>query len=127
MDKEIKKFRKQLEKAERRTKEAEKRALEEQHRREGAEKAARASQPLAIEPYFDAYHSLNLAIQIFTDRSLTTQGDTTNPAGRVYPDEYPNGTNLQQNKRKYGICCPTLPSPPVIYFHLDTRWITFAF
>lgn len=85
MDKEIKKFRKQLEKAKRRTENAEKRVQKEQRRREGAEKAAKASQPLAIELYFNVYHSLNFAIQILTDRFLTTQGDTIDFTGRVYP------------------------------------------
>jgi hypothetical protein len=39
---------------------------------------------LQLEPYLEACHALNLAIKVVTDRSLTTQGDTTNPAGRVY-------------------------------------------
>ncbi|EHA51053.1 hypothetical protein MGG_17220 [Pyricularia oryzae 70-15] len=85
MDEELKKLREQLEEAKRRTEDAEKRIREEQRRREGAEDAARASQPLAIEPYLDACHSLSLAIQVLTDRSLTTQSDTTDPIGRVYP------------------------------------------
>ncbi|KAI7909919.1 hypothetical protein M9X92_011381 [Pyricularia oryzae] len=78
MDEELRKLREQL-------KAAENRALEEQRRREEAEETARASQPLTIDPYLDACHSLSLSIQVLTDRSLTTQGDTTNPAGRVYP------------------------------------------
>lgn len=85
MDEELGKLREQLEEAKRRTEDAEKRVREKQRRREGAEEAARTSQPLAIKPYFNAYHSLNLAIQILTDRSLTTQGDTTNLTGRIYP------------------------------------------
>ncbi|KAL2015081.1 hypothetical protein VTK56DRAFT_6331 [Thermocarpiscus australiensis] len=61
---------------------AESRASEEQRRREEAEKIA---EPLQLEPYLEACHALSLAIKVVTDRSLTTQGDTTNPAGRVYP------------------------------------------
>jgi hypothetical protein len=30
-------------------------------------------------------HKLRLAIDVVTDRSLTTQGDTANPTGRIYP------------------------------------------
>lgn len=58
---------------------------EEQRRREEAEELAKASQPQTLEQYLEACHSLNLAIQVETDRSLTTQGDTTNPTGRIYP------------------------------------------
>ncbi|KAK4095957.1 hypothetical protein N658DRAFT_502103 [Parathielavia hyrcaniae] len=70
------------EEEQRRREEAETRASEEQRRREEAEKIA---EPLQLEPYLEACHALSLAIKVVTDRSLTTQGDTTNPAGRVYP------------------------------------------
>ncbi|CAI0649780.1 unnamed protein product [Colletotrichum noveboracense] len=43
------------------------------------------SQPQTLQAYLEACHSLSLAIQIITDRSLTTQGDTTNPTGRIFP------------------------------------------
>ncbi|KAK3361655.1 hypothetical protein B0T24DRAFT_112663 [Lasiosphaeria ovina] len=65
--------------------EAESRVVDEQRRREQAEEVAKSSQPLTLEPYLDACHSLSLAIDVVTDRSLTTQGDTTNPVGRIYP------------------------------------------
>ncbi|GKU14031.1 unnamed protein product, partial [Fusarium langsethiae] len=58
---------------------------EEQRRREAAEKRASASQPLSLNSYLETCHTLRLAIDIVTDRSLTTQGDTTNPTGRFYP------------------------------------------
>ncbi|KAI8954159.1 hypothetical protein F4801DRAFT_534524 [Xylaria longipes] len=58
---------------------------EEQRRREDAEKLAEGSRPQALRQYLEACHSLSLAIQVVTDRSLTTQGDTTNPTGRIYP------------------------------------------
>ncbi|KAM6513630.1 hypothetical protein FALCPG4_016013 [Fusarium falciforme] len=71
---------------------AEGRALEEQHqreeeqrRREEAEERADASRPLTLQQYLETCHSLSLDIEIITDRSLTTQGDTTNPTGRIYP------------------------------------------
>jgi len=58
---------------------------EEQRRREEAEDTAEASRPQTLQQYLEACHSLNLAIQVVTDRSLTTQGDTTNPTGRIFP------------------------------------------
>ncbi|KAF9872599.1 hypothetical protein CkaCkLH20_09778 [Colletotrichum karsti] len=50
-----------------------------------AEELTKASQPQTLQAYLEACHSLSLAIQIVTDRSLTTQGDTTNPTGRIFP------------------------------------------
>ncbi|KAJ4179572.1 hypothetical protein NW767_014584 [Fusarium falciforme] len=80
------------EEEQRRREAAEGRALEEQHqreeeqrRREEAEKLVDASRPLTLQRYLEACHSLSLAIEIITDRSSTTQGDTTNPTGRIYP------------------------------------------
>ena len=58
---------------------------DEQRRREEAEIVARSARPQTLLPYLEACHSLSLAIQVVTDRSLTTQGDVTNPVGRVYP------------------------------------------
>ncbi|KAL2168368.1 hypothetical protein VTG60DRAFT_7346 [Thermothelomyces hinnuleus] len=92
MDDEIARLRQALLEERRRREEAESRASdeqrrreEEQRRREKAEEVAERSQPLRLEPYLEACHSLSLAIEVVTDRSLTTQGDTTNPVGRVYP------------------------------------------
>ncbi|KAG5768982.1 hypothetical protein H9Q72_003671 [Fusarium xylarioides] len=80
------------EEEQRRREAAEGRALEEQHqreeeqrRREEAEERAEASRPLTLQQYLETCHSLSLAIEIITERSLTTQGDTTNPTGRIYP------------------------------------------
>ncbi|KAL6409902.1 serine threonine protein kinase [Ilyonectria robusta] len=53
---------------------------EEQRRREKAEEHASASQPLTLHQYLETCHLLSLAIKVVTDRSPTTQGDTTNPA-----------------------------------------------
>ncbi|KAF5618246.1 serine threonine kinase [Fusarium sp. NRRL 25303] len=58
---------------------------EEQRRREEAEERADASRPLTLQQYLETCHSLSLAVEIITDRSLTTQADTTNPTGRIYP------------------------------------------
>ncbi|RYP56570.1 hypothetical protein DL771_011749 [Monosporascus sp. 5C6A] len=73
------------EEEQRRREDAESRALTEHRRREQAEELAKASQSQTLQQYLEACHSLSLAIRVVTDRSLTTQGDTTNPTGRIYP------------------------------------------
>ncbi|KAH8878691.1 hypothetical protein GQ53DRAFT_756531 [Thozetella sp. PMI_491] len=73
------------EEEQRQREEAESRVLDEQRRREEAEEVAKTSRPQTLEPYLESCHSLGLAIEVVTDRSLTTQGDTTNPVGRIYP------------------------------------------
>jgi hypothetical protein len=71
--------------AESRLPDEQRRRGEEQRRREEAEEISRTSQPQTLEHYLEICHSLSLTIHVFADRSLTTQGDTTNPAGRFYP------------------------------------------
>ncbi|KAK4442173.1 putative spok spore killer [Podospora aff. communis PSN243] len=73
------------EEEQRRREEEQRRREEEQRRREDAEEVAKTSRPQTLAPYLEACHDLNLAIKVVTDRSLTTQGDATNPVGRVYP------------------------------------------
>ncbi|KAK1657518.1 hypothetical protein BDP55DRAFT_567084 [Colletotrichum godetiae] len=106
MDDEIASLRQQLREEQHRREEAEGRVLEEQRRREEeqrqreeeqrrreeeqrrrkkAEELAKASQPQTLQKYLESCHSLSLAIQVVTDRTLTTQGDTTNPTGRIFP------------------------------------------
>ena len=58
---------------------------EEQRLRKEAQQLAKESQPQGLQQYLEACHSLNIAIQVVTDPSLTTQGDTTNPTGRIVP------------------------------------------
>ncbi|KAK8924884.1 hypothetical protein H634G_06071 [Metarhizium anisopliae BRIP 53293] len=58
---------------------------EEQHRRQVAEALIAASQPQNLQQYLETCHSLHLAIKVVTDRSLTTQGETTNPTGLIFP------------------------------------------
>ncbi|ROT39292.1 hypothetical protein SODALDRAFT_339678 [Sodiomyces alkalinus F11] len=65
--------------------EAQRRHEQELRRREEAEKTAAASQPQPLQQYLEACHSLDRTIQVITDRSLSTQGDATNPTGRIYP------------------------------------------
>ncbi|KAI1357175.1 hypothetical protein F5Y08DRAFT_245310, partial [Xylaria arbuscula] len=102
MDDEITRLRKLLEEEkslrreeQRRREEEQRRREEEQRRREDAEKRAEDSRPQMLQQYLESCHLLSLAIQVVTDRSLTTQGDATNPTGRIYPrrivpwDDYP--------------------------------------
>ena len=73
------------EEAESRARQNERRREEEQRRREKAEHLTIASRPQAILQYFEACHALDLSAEVITDRSLTTQGETTNPVGRIFP------------------------------------------
>ncbi|KAK8118301.1 uncharacterized protein PG998_002927 [Apiospora kogelbergensis] len=82
---EITRLRSLLEAAENRASIEKSRREEEQRRREEAEELAKESQPQTLPQYLEACHSLSLAIQVVTNRSLTTQGETTNPTGRLYP------------------------------------------
>lgn len=66
-------------------KEERRRLEEEQRRREEAEELAKSSLPLTLQQYLEACHSLDVSVNVVTDRSLTTQGDTTNPTGRIFP------------------------------------------
>ncbi|GKU10005.1 unnamed protein product, partial [Fusarium langsethiae] len=62
------------EEEQRRREAAEVRALEEERRREEAEERADVSRPSTLQQYLETCHSLSLAVEIITDRSLTTQG-----------------------------------------------------
>ena len=73
------------EEEQRRREEEQRRREEEQRRREEAEALAKSSQPQALQDYLHGCHSLSLAIQVVTDPSCTTKGDTTKPAGRLFP------------------------------------------
>ena len=69
--------------------EAERRAEEERRGREeerrGREEAEKVINPQPLQPYLEASHLLVLGINVVTDKKLTTRGDTTKPAGRLYP------------------------------------------
>ncbi|KAH8907562.1 hypothetical protein BR93DRAFT_878021 [Coniochaeta sp. PMI_546] len=82
---ELETLRRLLREEQRRREEAESQREEERRRREAAEQLATTSQPLNFEQYLEACHSLDLAVQVVTDRSLTTQGETTDPSGRIFP------------------------------------------
>ena len=66
----------------RRREEEQRRREEEQRRREAAEEHSR---PKSLIEYLQACHNFSLALEIITDATLTTQGDTTKPAGRPFP------------------------------------------
>jgi hypothetical protein len=85
MDSEIENLRKELQEEQRRLQEEQRRREEAEGRLLAAEKLAKSSQLQTLQQYLEACHSLNLAIQVVTDRSLTTQGDTTKPIGRIFP------------------------------------------
>ncbi|PKS11157.1 hypothetical protein jhhlp_002918 [Lomentospora prolificans] len=82
---ELEQLRRLLQEAQRDREEAQRGREEERRRREEAEEQARRSSPLTLQEYLEACHDLHLAMQVVTDRSLTTQGDTTNPTGRIFP------------------------------------------
>lgn len=82
---EIVELRRQLEEERHRREAAETQRKEEQRRREVAEEAARDALPNTINGYLQDCHELWRAVRAVTDLSLTTQGDTTRPAGRKYP------------------------------------------
>ncbi|KAH9203516.1 hypothetical protein DL95DRAFT_399263 [Leptodontidium sp. 2 PMI_412] len=69
----------------RKSEHAEARAAEEQRRREAAEADAEQSQPKNLIEYLEACHSFSVALEVITDATLTTQGDTTRPSGRPFP------------------------------------------
>lgn len=71
--------------AEARAAEEQRRREEEQRRREAAEADAEQSQPKNLVDFLKSCHSFSLALQAVTDETLTTQGDTTKPAGRLFP------------------------------------------
>ncbi|KYK54018.1 hypothetical protein DCS_05968 [Drechmeria coniospora] len=58
---------------------------EEQYRRKAVERLTAASQPQRLQHYLEGCHALHLAGRVITDPTLTTQGETTNPAGRIFP------------------------------------------
>jgi hypothetical protein len=102
MEEQLADLRKQLAEEQRKARQAELRASqeqrlreEEQRRREAAEADAQQAQPKALIEYLDACHSFSLALEVVTEATVTTQGDTTKPAGRRYPrrilpwDEFP--------------------------------------
>ncbi|KAK4073571.1 hypothetical protein Purlil1_13013 [Purpureocillium lilacinum] len=71
--------------ADRQRQEADRQREEANRQREEAETLAAAARPQTVPDYLEACHQLSLAIDIVTDKSLTTQGEPTKPAGRKFP------------------------------------------
>lgn len=63
----------------------EQRREEEQRQREAAEADAQPSRPNDLIEYLEACHSFSLTLEVVTNTTLTTRGDTTKPAGRPFP------------------------------------------
>ena len=82
MESEIQKLRKSLAAAQALLEKEQHLLEKEQHLRKAAEEALKSC---ALDPYLESCHRFSLAINPVTDRSLTTQGETTNPTGRIYP------------------------------------------
>lgn len=62
--------------------EGQRRLEEEQLRREQIEGTAQGSN---LSEFLEQCHDLHTSIEVVTDKSLTTQGDVTNPANRLHP------------------------------------------
>ncbi|KAG9232118.1 hypothetical protein BJ875DRAFT_515281 [Amylocarpus encephaloides] len=89
MDKELEDLRRQLaeskEEFERLRVEEQVRLAEELRRLEAAEAYSKQSQPKSLIDYLRACHNFSLSLQVVTDETLTTKGDTTKPTSRPYP------------------------------------------
>ena len=77
----------QREEADRQREEADRQREEADRQREEAVAVAAAARPQTIPDYLEACHQLSLAIDIVTDKTLTTQGEPTKPAGRKFPQQ----------------------------------------
>ncbi|EKG09444.1 hypothetical protein MPH_13515 [Macrophomina phaseolina MS6] len=71
--------------------EAEAKAIAEQQRREEEqqrrEKAEAINRRTTLTEFLQACHEIFLSLRITDDETLTTQGDVTKPAGRLYPNQ----------------------------------------
>jgi hypothetical protein len=65
--------------------ETEQRLGEEQRRRESAEVRAKGSRLQSLYQYLEGCHLLSFAIYVESEPFSITQGDTTNPTGRIFP------------------------------------------
>ena len=71
-----------LKEEQQRREEGERRLEEERQRREQVEATAQSS---ILSEFLEQCHDLHTSIEVVTDKSLTTQGDVTNPDNRLYP------------------------------------------
>ena len=82
MDQRIKELEDALREEQRRREEEQRRREEEQRRREEIEEKTRGSN---LSEFLERCHDLHTSIEVVTDKSLTTQGEVTNPDNRLYP------------------------------------------
>ncbi|KAB8356476.1 hypothetical protein FH972_024059 [Carpinus fangiana] len=71
----------------------------EQQRREAAENAARSALRLPLHEFLRHCHILSKHIRPITDKALTTKGDATNPAKRLYPKHILQWPEFAQRQR----------------------------
>ncbi len=77
------------------------------------------SQPQTLQQYLEARHSLDLDIQVVTQPYLTTQGDTVDPTGRIFPPRIvPWGDFTARQEANGRTSRPASCSPPCLPFHL---------
>jgi hypothetical protein len=79
---------------------SEEQAEEEQHLREAAEGDAQQCQKLNLFKYLKACHRFYRALEFETDKSLTTQGNTTDPVGRLYPQRITSWASFPAQQQK---------------------------
>jgi hypothetical protein len=96
MERQLAELQKKLAASEARAAEEQQLRQEEQRRREAAEASAKESQPTNLTEYLETCHRFSNSIEVVTDKTFTTQGETTNPSGRPFPqrivpwDEFPS-------------------------------------
>ncbi|KAM0185932.1 hypothetical protein ACHAPI_011970 [Fusarium lateritium] len=99
---------------------------EEQRRREEAEQRASASLPSTLHQYLEICHYLDVSLKVVTDRSLTTQGETTNPTGRLYPRRiipWDSFASEQEKLWKQISFCPSFLSQAVFPSHHQLEYV----
>ncbi|KAF4980715.1 hypothetical protein FZEAL_3330 [Fusarium zealandicum] len=80
----------QISAAQARAAEAEQERDEAEKERDEAEKerdeARKRTQPLKLKPYLGEFHAIDSRVPYIHERTLTTQGITSDPTGRIYPE-----------------------------------------
>ncbi|RSL57378.1 hypothetical protein CEP54_008319 [Fusarium duplospermum] len=81
----IEDLRRQREEERRQLEEAESRARQNEQLAKQNEQLAIASRLQTVQQYLEACHALDISARVITDASSTTQGNTTEPVGRIFP------------------------------------------
>lgn len=101
MQDEIAELRKLLAESEGRAVEEKRRREEEERRREIAELDALQSRPKNLIDFLRSCHDFSINLQVVTDKTLTTQGDTTRPFGRLFPQRIVPWHEFAREQEKY--------------------------